>query len=143
LFYKGDHPLYQAVSSPEARIPLYVGLSQTVGRRLGAHYGTLSDAFDLDPADFLCRFIRVSGFSIKGAEDEAIKVHLRYPWWNHPKFQGFGNAGSPRVGKGASTWDHIHPGRPRANGYTRTPNAQQLLDVAIAHKERGFIEVFE
>ena len=67
LYYTGDCPLYADIRNSDMTIPIYIGYSKNLEKRLWGHIKTLSEVhdfckdgaaeYDLDPADFWCRAI--------------------------------------------------------------------------------------
>jgi hypothetical protein len=141
LYYTGEHHLYTEIHSPDAGTPLYAGSTQQLRQRLSIHMRTLNQAWDLDRADFLCRFLILPPAWEKPIEQAAINRFK--PWWNQLEFQGFGNNSSRRVGGRASAWDTFHPGRGGALRLKRPPDATAALQATIAKEAQKLTSVTE
>ncbi|MBN9680925.1 MULTISPECIES: Eco29kI family restriction endonuclease [unclassified Corallococcus] len=125
LFYKGKLDIYAPVSSKKAQWPIYVGKAVPAGARKGAketgasrslysrlrqHRESIRAADNLDPKDFLARYLVVTPLWITMAERFLIEHYQ--PVWN-VCIEGFGNhdPGSGRHQGERSWWDTLHPGR--------------------------------
>jgi hypothetical protein len=139
LYYAGDHALYRTIRSPDATVPIYVGSTQHMARRLATHCRTIDDAWNLDRGDFLCRVLMLP--PTWELPVEAKLIERFNPWWNRPDFQGFGNNNSRRVGGKASSWDVAHPGRAGALRLERTPEA--VAAMAVERDAPGSNPVFD
>lgn len=135
LFYTGPFDLYAGVRSADALTPIYAGATTDLTTRLRIHTLSIHHAANLEVAHFLCRYLPLPDGWHHTIEQELI---LKFqPPWNQPHLRGFGNNGSHRVGKKASAWDIVHPGRPRAVGLTGKPAA--LLHHLVRDAEDGGI----
>ena len=134
LYYIGRNSLYDAYSTKnrlEYRFPIYVGKAVPRGwrqartsisllnegnelyTRLNQHKTTLTFVKQLEPKDFMCRFVifeDTSSDMISTIESNLIK--LNKPLWN-TVLDGFGNhdPGNGRYNQAKSDWDVVHPGR--------------------------------
>ncbi|NRD53463.1 MULTISPECIES: Eco29kI family restriction endonuclease [Corallococcus] len=125
LFYKGKLGIYAPISSKKAQWPIYVGKAVPAGARKGAketgasrslysrlrqHRESIKAADNLDPNDFLARYLVVTPLWITMAERFLIEHYQ--PVWN-VCIEGFGNhdPGSGRHQGERSWWDTLHPGR--------------------------------
>lgn len=125
LFYKGELDLYRPIRSPEADWPIYVGkavppgarkggkssgVSKALYSRLREHYESIRAAENLNPRDFLCRYLAVTPLWITMAE--RLLIEDFQPVWN-VCIEGFGlhDPGSGRYQGQRSWWDVLHPGR--------------------------------
>lgn len=134
LYYQGDFPAYRPIAPPASglgTVPVYVGraiprgarggigglLPTTVEpvlyQRLCQHAGSLTNARNLDLADFSCRYLVVDDIWVPLAE--ALMIQHYQPVWNQV-LQGFGNhdPGAGRRVGARPDWDEVHPGRPWA-----------------------------
>lgn len=153
IYYIGTNPLYAAyaVLNRLAYVsPIYVGKAVPRGwrqariadseqtqaselfNRLKEHSRSLKAAADLQPTDFMCRFVIFEGAGsdmIGTIEAALIKIHR--PLWNSC-LDGFGNhdPGSGRYQQAKSDWDVVHPGRAWAEKLTGDANPRMTL---IAH----------
>ena len=82
-------------------------------RRLNEHSKSISQANNLNHADFSCRFMILEDTAnhLIGTVEAALIRHYR-PIWN-TMIDGFGNhdPGSGRYNQAKSEWDILHPGR--------------------------------
>ena len=139
LFYTGAFEAYEAIRSPDASRPIYVGKAEPAGGRTGImrqrqsralfariaqHTGSIDDAQNLRIGDFLCRFLVVTPLWITMAERFLIE-HYR-PVWNLC-LDGFGihDPGRGRHQGEISWWDSIHPGRAFAANLRQTRTSDQ------------------
>ncbi|WP_424183508.1 Eco29kI family restriction endonuclease [Actinokineospora sp. G85] len=129
IYYTGDHELYQPISASDGERPIYIGKAIAKGgrkgnidqsretealwKRLQEHAKSLTEAEDLDAADFVVRYLVVVDVFIPLAEQVMIQRYR--PVWNQV-VDGFGNhnPGSGRAKQARSRWDELHPGRPWA-----------------------------
>jgi hypothetical protein len=126
IYYKGDFPLYSAISSSET--PIYVGKADPatsvaqdpkeqecrLARRLGDHKKNISKAeSSLDISDFYCRWLVVSSGWESAAE--SYMIDLFRPIWNKETkvIVGFGKHGDSAETRSnkRSPWDTLHPAR--------------------------------
>lgn len=128
LYYNGAHELYKAISSPNCRVPIYVGQARPKGTRKGVtdesaesvalwdrivkdHKSSIEQVHDLEVEDFLVRHLVAIEAFVTLAERVMIRHHR--PVWNS-LVDGFGNhdpgADRRRTGK-RPPWDELHPGR--------------------------------
>jgi hypothetical protein len=131
LYYRGDFEPYGPISHGEnERLsqPIYVGKAVPKGRRQGRsrssdsaelykriseHRRSIDKVENLDPEDFLCRFVILEqemSDTIVTVESALVRKHK--PLWNSG-IDGFGNhdPGSGRYDQKPSQWDTLHPGR--------------------------------
>ncbi len=134
IYYKGDFPAYQKLSSINATqgptIPIYVGKAIPAGGRKGGNqladkptralYRRLSEHSDsiqstsLKIDDFACRYLVVDDIWIPLGE--SLLIARFSPLWN-VFLDGFGNhdPGNGRYQGLVPKWDVLHPGRAWAN----------------------------
>jgi len=148
LYYLGNYEPYRPIAERNRQSltqPIYVGkavppgwrtarsrLSETsdLYRRLQEHARSVTQAQNLHPSDFRCRFMILSDIEadlIVPVEAELIRRFL--PLWNCV-VDGFGNhdPGSGRYNQAQSEWDAIHPGRPWAKRLAgQSPNPDAVL----------------
>jgi hypothetical protein len=126
LYYTGAHKLYRPISSTECVKPIYVGKAVPAGGRKGIvdasqetaalwdrlneHMYSLEEASDLDPRDFLVRFL--VAVEVFVPLTERVMIQQLRPVWNLV-VDGFGNhdPGSGRRDQARPPWDELHPGR--------------------------------
>ena len=132
LYYTGKSKIYNAFNEHLERLPLYIGKAVIPGgrkgggdkeashqnyivRRLREHARTISQAENLKPEDFRCRWLFVVPEFVNAAE--AILIDHYQPLWNCV-ISGFGihTPGSGRNKQARSDWDMLHPGRGFAGG---------------------------
>lgn len=148
IYYRGDFEPYKKISQMNAagfHTPIYVGKAVPAGARKGGlgmdvdhglalfnrlneHYTSISDANNLNPQDFYCRFLVVDDIWIPLTE--SLLIEKFKPLWNRC-IDGFGNhdPGSGRYNQQRSPWDSIHTGRSWATKLK--PNSlsgEQLLE---------------
>lgn len=106
-------------------------IGQRLYGRLAEHVTSLQHASNLDPEDFRCRFMILSGTEtdlITSVEAELIRIYR--PLWNSV-VDGFGNH-DPGIGRRAqapSEWDTLHPGRPWAARLTgQAPDLNEVIE---------------
>lgn len=130
IYYRGKfepyHPLYRS-NVDKFRVPIYVGKAVPEGARKGSggldsmsgsflfrrlmdHRKSISQATNLDTADFFVKFLVVDDIWIPLGE--SLMIELLKPLWNL-SLDGFGNhdPGSGRYNQQVSPWDVLHPGR--------------------------------
>lgn len=146
LYYTGPDVGLPVYSSPGALWPVYLGESTRLGFRLSEHFGTLTKVHKyslrhgtplLKPSDFMCKLLILHPLYRKGLEEYLIQYFD--PWWNRPELPGFGNSGTPRVGKKgedkrAAVWDVIFPGRPEALERLRPSEAGAAVERVLLRK---------
>lgn len=131
IYYTGDFPAYGPVAEKNRdnafAQPIYVGKAVPKGGRKGGlafdaakgralrdrlrkHAGSITDAHNLDIADFSFRCIVVDDIWIPLGENMLIETFQ--PIWNRV-IDGFGNndPGARRATQYRSPWDVLHPGR--------------------------------
>lgn len=134
LYYTGPHPRYTEISSPDAKVPIYIGSAVNIPARLNEHIRSLTEVPSLEPSDFLCRCLHVP----RTMEEMVEKRYIRLTgekWWNHPDYSGFGTKNTYRKGNKATRWDNIHPGRKRYNGWNRSEEAEAAIEASKALAE--------
>ncbi len=148
LYYLGDFEPYLPIArrNRDSLVqPIYVGKAVPPGwrtarsrlsessdlhGRLLEHARSITQAKNLHPRDFRCRFmilLDIEADLIVPVEAELIRRFL--PLWNCV-VDGFGNhdPGSGRYNQARSEWDVIHPGRPWAERLTgHSPNPDVVL----------------
>ncbi len=132
LYYLGEFPTYLPIAERnregQFKFPIYVGSALPEGGRKGVqdtskerptkklfsrlrkHLSSVTEAVNLAPADFYCRYLLVDDVWIPLGESLLITWYS--PLWNL-KLDGFGNntPGKRRFEQYRSTWDTVHPGR--------------------------------
>ncbi|MEF2277749.1 Eco29kI family restriction endonuclease [Deinococcus sp. YIM 134068] len=130
LFYTGPFDLYAPVVAANQQgfiQPLYIGkavpkgdrtgesakkavLENSLHKRLYEHTRSISQAENLDVADFSFRVVPTTLHL--SAWVESVLISQFVPAWNR-HIDGFGNhdPGSGRYNQRRSVWDQIHPGR--------------------------------
>jgi hypothetical protein len=131
IYYTGNFPAYEPVAERNRdgafAQPIYVGKAVPKGGRKGGlafdaakgralrdrlrkHSGSITDAHNLDIADFYFRSIVVDDIWIPLGENMLIEQFQ--PIWNRV-IDGFGNndPGARRATQYRSPWDVLHPGR--------------------------------
>jgi Eco29kI restriction endonuclease len=149
IYYRGRHPLYNALSKSET--PIYVGQASPnvanartpteqgakLSARLLEHSKNIQRASaSLDLNDFDYRTLVIQSGWETAAEDYLI--HLFRPIWNSETnlVYGLGKHGDDaktRANK-RSPWDTIHPGRPWAGKSEQDAKSPQTIsDEVVAH----------
>lgn len=156
VYYAGSFSLYRPLALQnidQERVPIYVGkaipegsrkggfdFDQPAGpvlaRRLREHAASISQATNLELADFKCKYLVVDAFWIGLAE--SLLIESFRPLWNRT-IDGFGNhdQGKTRVTQLRSQWDCLHPGRTwaakmRAEGLS-LDRIEHSIKAALAH----------
>jgi len=147
IYYSGAFPAYAALAAVNRRdpigVPIYVGKATPAGgrkggrgtgaaatqalfRRLSDHVGSITEAKNLDLADFACRYLVVEDIWIPLGESLIIERFA--PLWN-VVVEGFGNhdPGAGRLSGQRPMWDMIHPGRYGAAKFQ--PNRRAVPDI--------------
>jgi len=143
LYYTGDLQLYAEITEANKGAcvrPIYVGKAVPLGwrtartstsetkdllSRLMEHTDSVTQAIDLRPEDFRCRFVILNEpESDLVVPVEASVIRQYRPVWNSV-VDGFGNRdpGKGRYDQAPSSWDVLHPGRywvPRLRGTPRS-----------------------
>lgn len=155
IYYSGTFRPYVrfAKQAPEARIPIYVGkaipkggrkgltatmaaVGSSLSSRLQEHATSITQAANLDLANFTCRHLVVDDIWIPLGESLLIQ---RYePLWNQV-VEGFGNhtPGAGRFAGQRPLWDELHPGRPWAEKCAPAKlNQSQILKLIAAYWSR-------
>jgi hypothetical protein len=86
LYYTGDYETYVRIRSGGSHLPIYIGKSLTLARRLQEHVSTLENS-DLSINDFTCKLIVLPHQWILHAEENLIQRYR--PVWN--VLRGFGS----------------------------------------------------
>jgi hypothetical protein len=127
IYYGGDFPAYQPISSEDCKRPIYVGKAVPPGARRGGlldapagralynrlreHAESIMQATNLDDEHFRCRYLVIEDIWIPLGE--TILINHTRPVWNFI-VDGFGkhDPGRGRRAGRRSPWDELHPGRP-------------------------------
>ena len=149
LYYVGTFAPYERLAvinrNSQFRCPIYVGKAipagarkgglgldvshgQVLYRRLHEHAESVKSAYNLDIADFFCRFLVVDDIWIPLAESMLIDRYK--PVWN-TVLDGFGNhdPGKGRYNGMMPQWDCLHKGRAWAERLQPcSSNADQLAE---------------
>ena len=147
IYYSGPFPAYSSLSKNNqgaGSIPIYVGKAipkggrkgglaadassdgRALASRLRVHANSITEASNLDLADFSVRHLVVDDVWIPLGENMLIETFR--PVWN-VALDGFGNkdAGIRRAAQYKSQWDVVHPGRRVAEKQTNSPLTQAWL----------------
>lgn len=148
IYYNGPFDLYQPISEPDCRIPIYVGKADVPGARKGLvtsgytgaalwtrlsqHADSIRRAENLELTDFLCRYLAVDDIWIPLGE--SLMIGNFRPLWN-VVIDGFGlhDPGSRRHGGMRSEWDELHPGRPWYSRMTPRPEPATIVAKVVQH----------
>ncbi len=131
LYYSGTLPVYAPIATSE--VPIYVGKAIPLGarkgdavnvnapslqRRITEHAKSITQAENLDTAEFWCRRLAVQPVWITLAE--RFLIDFFRPVWNLC-LDGFGDhdPGRGRRNSERSWWDTMHPGRTWASNLRR------------------------
>lgn len=148
IYYRGDFSPYTPIAEQNREdwtMPIYVGKAVPAGarkgglgmqvdhgqalyKRLSEHFESINAATNLNPDDFVCRFLVVDDIWIPLAE--SLLIERFKPLWNRC-IDGFGNhdPGSGRYQQQRSPWDCIHPGRGWATKLKENNNTvEQILE---------------
>ncbi len=162
IYYAGTFAAYRVMADVNRREPgawpIYIGRAVPSGARKGGtaldapagralfgrlrdHADSISDARNLDLADFSCRYLSVDDIWIPLGE--ALLIARFAPLWN-TVLEGFGihDPGIGRAGQAPSSWDVLHPGRRFAAALTGAASRTQAELVAaveayLANRPRG------
>lgn len=155
IYYSGQFPAYAALACEEdgpKRSPIYVGCAEPEGARKGTvpsaptrklcgrlkkHTESISQAENLELADFSCRFLVVDPVWIPLAE--RLLLERFKPVWNQV-LDGFGNhpPGKGRRNGKRPAWDTVHPGRLWAAELAENPiDATEWLRKVSAHLDEA------
>lgn len=159
LYYIGKRGIYSDfhdINRFEYKQPIYVGKavprgwrqgrisessSQELYRRLCDHTKSIVAAHNLNPTDFLCRFMILenAASNLIGTVEAALIRHYQ-PLWNC-LVDGFGNhdPGSGRYQQERSDWDILHPGR---NWALKCANSTRT-SVEIKKQVQSYFESFK
>lgn len=148
IYYTGGfvpyHPVADANKNGNLSVPIYVGKAIPKGGRKGGlggdvsssgralssrlqqHASSVSEATNLDIADFQVRHLVVDDVWIPLGENMLIETFR--PVWNRA-LDGFGNKdpGRRRATQFRSPWDVLHPGRSFAQKLADSPATPELL----------------
>ena len=143
LYYRGsfdcyapisgkDHPIYVGKADPAAmHAPTAEAQGTRLHTRLKDHHRSISNAENLNLANFDCRYLVVRSAWVETAED--LLIDWFKPVWNNQMkvCYGFGKHGdSAGTRKNErSPWDTIHPGRPWAKSDSNTPNRRSVAQI--------------
>lgn len=150
LYYTGNFPPYRLLAAQNASqltVPIYVGKAVPKGARTGdvtdleagaayifnrlkLHRASIVEANNLDITDFFAKQLVTRRLWVPLGESMMIASYA--PLWNSI-VDGFGvnPQGSGRVAGRLSTWDTLHPGRPRVG----VPNARSADEIALTVEE--------
>ncbi|MFP4554866.1 MAG: Eco29kI family restriction endonuclease [Actinomycetota bacterium] len=111
IFYTGSCHLYERIS--DGTLPIYVGQTADLSRRIQEHVYSLEHARDLRVDNFhvVSESLKTLGGALLG---ESALTDALAPVWNDARFSGFGSKhqGLTRAeGQAPSPWDRLHPGR--------------------------------
>nr|WP_330235449.1 Eco29kI family restriction endonuclease [Streptomyces sp. NBC_00566] len=148
LYYCGANPLYAEISSPDCRVPVYVGQARPAGVRKGTaeekpdattlwdriyeHKQSLHQVHDLEISDFRVRYLVAIEAFVSIAERVIIQHHR--PVWNSI-VDGFGNhdpGANRRKDSYRPAWDELHPGRWWAHPDNMPTPSKTAADVSRA-----------
>jgi hypothetical protein len=148
IYYRGPFrayaPLVQVLPHGNEHRPIYVGKAipkggrkgglvadassggRALASRLKGHANSITEALNLDLADFSVRHLVVDDVWIPLGENMLIESFR--PVWNIA-LDGFGNkdAGIRRAAQYKSQWDIVHPGRRVAQKQAESPLTQEWL----------------
>ena len=141
IYYHGDFEGYYTLVKTDPLPPIYVGKADPTGARKGGgrvatgrelyqrltqHSKSISQAENIQLADFTCRYLVVVPVWITLAERFLVE-HYK-PVWN-VAIDGFGNhdPGAGRRAMKRPRWDILHPGRPWAATLTADDPFEQVL----------------
>ena len=138
-----DHPIYVGKADPaEMHAATAAAQGTRLHTRLKDHERSITNATNLEIADFDCRYLVVRSAWIETAEH--LLINWFQPVWNNEMkvCYGFGKHGdSAGTRKNErSPWDTIHPGRPWATTEQNTPNkrsADDILKDIVAHLSKS------
>ncbi len=158
LYYSGSFPAYSSIASKSGtdgqQKPIYVGKAIPKGGRKGGlsddvsasgkalaarlrqHAGSISEATNLDLADFSVRHLVLDDIWIPLGENVLIEKFK--PVWNIA-LDGFGNKdpGIRRATQYKSPWDVVHPGREFATKLADLPVSTEFLIKRIEDHLQG------
>jgi hypothetical protein len=141
IYYRGEFEGYHSLVKADPLPPIYVGKADPTGARKGGgrmatgrelyqrltqHSKSISQAENIQLADFTCRYLVVVPVWITLAERFLVE-HYK-PVWN-VAIDGFGNhdPGAGRRAMKRPRWDILHPGRPWAASLTADEPFEQVL----------------
>lgn len=155
IYYIGSNPLYKQYADWNRlsyNAPIYVGKAVPKGwrqarnsdntlklfHRLKEHGRSIAVVSDLNPSDFMCRFVifESAGSDMIGTIEAAL-IKLHKPLWNSC-VDGFGNhdPGKGRYEQAKSDWDVLHSGRVWADRLNGIPNSyESILENINTHLE--------
>lgn len=156
LYYTGAFAAYVPIvahnTASRFEQPIYVGKAVPKGARKGGrgldagkgtalrdrlrqHAGTISEAGNIDLADFYYRALTVDDIWIPLGEN--VLIEKFQPLWNRV-IDGFGikTPGKGRAGQKRSSWDVLHPGRKFVD--TLALAASRLTETEITRKVEDF-----
>lgn len=155
LYYLGDFEPYGEMAARNRQscdLPIYIGKAVRPGRRKGKaatksetqdlfkrlkdHTKSITQAENIQLANFRCRFIvlgETEGELIVPIESRLIEVHK--PLWNQ-FIDGFGNhdPGKRRYEGRITEWDVLHPGR---KWVERMTGERPIIDAVLAKVKQG------
>ena len=148
IYYAGPFPAYAPVAEGnkdgQFTKPIYIGKAipkggrkggistdasirgKALGDRLKQHASSVSEAENLELADFFVRHLVVDDIWIPLGENMLIETFK--PIWNRA-IDGFGNKdpGKRRATQYTSPWDVLHPGREFTKKLAKSPVTQEFL----------------
>jgi hypothetical protein len=160
IYYVGAHPSYAPLAfrnrDGKFEWPVYAGKAVPPGSRQGGgslahandggaamtetpvyarlrqHAASLSQAGNLEVADFYCRYLIVDPLWIPLGE--SIIITSFAPIWN-TLLDGFGNhnPGRGRQAGMVSRWDVMHPGRKWAHRFQPRPESRESLEAEVGN----------
>ena len=147
IYYRGAFHAYADLADE----PIYVGKADWPGKRQGHrsdqqakavlygrlkhHAQTIRQAENLEPGDFLCRWLVLDPVWISLTEQVLIAEYK--PIWN-VIVDGFGihDPGRGRYNQRRSQWDTLHPGRPWAARLRDNPLTAADIVKAISQRSK-------
>lgn len=129
---KFDCPIYVGKAVPKGgrRGVLAANVGSVLHSRLSEHAGSITQAQNLELADFVCRYLVVDDIWIPLGE--SLLIQRFSPIWNST-LDGFGNhdPGGGRRKQQRSPWDVIHPGRPWAARLAENRKTKEEITEAV------------
>jgi hypothetical protein len=135
-----DQPIYVGKAIPKGARKGGLSFDASTGKalrdRLRQHAGSISEAVNLDLADFYFRSLIVDDIWIPLGENMMIEQFQ--PIWNRV-IDGFGNndPGKRRATQYRSSWDVLHPGRGFAEKLATGATTGEMLNTRLAEYFAG------